>query len=373
MLAVWIPELPFQLARLREPALAGRPLGFRRPVASSTPRLWMVDRRARGAGLEVGMPVDVALHRDPGLVVLEPAPSSWMDARTFLSGRLLAYSPVGRLGRFGEGFVDLRGTERIHGKSLDAAEHLRQDLRASAGWDAHGGLSRSLAASRLAAKAEDQVRLVEEGAETAFLAPYLLGALPALEARARARLNHFGLHRVGQVQPMEVVALGRVIPPSQAFQVLRQARGEDQEQLPLLEVAPSSAVVQRIHNPPRPKHDLALSTWVMEEVWTWRLDGQFLRRIRLHWWDEDDLAHRFDLPFEGEDLHTFSRRVEARFVAEVTRRVQIQRVELEAWLGPSPAATPLLIEETTRKRLKLEATALRLHQRFGAGALQVGM
>lgn len=373
MLAVWIPELPFQLARLREPALVGRPLGFRSPVAGPTARLWMVDRQARSAGLAAGMPVEVALHRDPGLVVLDPAPSSWMDARSFLSGRLLTYSPVGRLGRFGEAFVDLNGTERIHGQSLDAAEHLRRDLRTSAGWEAHGGLSRSLAASRLAAKAEDRVRLVADGAETTFLAPYLLGALPALEARARARLNHFGLHRVGQVQPMEVATLGRVIPPAQAFQVLRQARGEDQEQLPLLEVAPSSAVVQRLHNPARPKHELALGAWVLEETWTWRLDGQFLRRIRLHWWDEDDLAHRFDLPFEGEDLHTFSRRVEARFVAEAIRRVQIQRVELEAWLGASPAATPLLVEDATRKRLKLEATALRLHRRFGAGALQVGM
>lgn len=373
MLAVWIPELPFQLARLREPALVGRPLGFRSPQTGPTPRLWMVDRQARSAGLEAGMALDVALHQDPGLVVLEPAPSSWMEARAFLSGRLLTYSPVGRLGRFGEGFVDLRGTERIHGRFLDAAEHLRRDLQASAGWEAHGGLSRSLAASRLAAKAEDQVRLVEEGAEAAFLGPYLLSALPALEARARTRLNHFGLHRVRQIQPMDLAHLGRVIPAPQAFQVLRQARGDDQEQLPLLEVAPSSAVVQRIHNPPRPKHDLALGAWILEETWTWRLDGQFLRRIRLHWWDEDDQVHRFDLPFEGEDLHSFSRRVEARFVAEATRRVQIQRVELEAWLGSSPSATPLLVEETTQKRLKLEATALRLHRRFGVAALHLGM
>lgn len=372
MLAVWIPELPFQLARLREPALAGRPLGFRSPAAGSTPRLWMVDRQARGAGLEAGMPVEVALHQDPGLVILDPVPASWMEARAYLSTRLLTYSPVGRLGRFGEGFVDLRGTERIHGRALDAAEHLRRDLRSAAGWEAHGGLSRSLSASRLAAKAEDQIRLVEDGAESAFLGPYLLGALPALEARARVRLNHFGLHRVRQIQPMDLAHLGRVIPRSQAFEVLRQARGEDQERLPLLEVAPSSATVQRLYQPPRPKHDLGLGAWVLEEVWTWRLDGQFLRRVRLHWWDEDDLAHHLDLPFEGEDLHTFTRRAEAQFLAEASRRVQIQRIELEAWLGPVPAVAPLLVEESTRKRLRLESTMLRLHHRFGAGAVQMG-
>lgn len=223
MLAIWAPELPFQLARLREPELHGRPLGFRNPAEGRTPRLWMVDRLARSAGLEAGLPIDVALHREPGMVVLDPAPSSWLDARAFLGKQLLSYSPLGCLGRLGEGFLDLKGTERIHGPILDTAERVRRELWTVAGWETHGGLSRSLCASRLAARAEDQIRLVENGSEVPFLAPYPLAAIPSLEARSRDRLWHFGLHQIAQVQPMEMAALGRIIPPAEALQVLRQS------------------------------------------------------------------------------------------------------------------------------------------------------
>lgn len=372
MFAVWVPELPFQIVRLHEPRLAGRPLAFRSPETGRVPLLWMVDRIARKAGLEPGVPVDIALHQDPGLVILDPAPSTWMDARACLGRHLLAYSPLGRLGRFGEGFVDLRGTERLHGPSLDAAERLRQELHQAVGWQAHGGLSQSLSASRLAAKAEDQIRLIETGAEAPFLAPFPLGALPSLEVRSRERLQHFGLHRIAQVQPMELQALGRIIPPSEAFQVLRQARGEDQDRLPLLEVVRASETLRKTIMPPAHKHDLGLASWTWAAAWAWRLDGRFIHRLRLSWWDVDDLHHEMPFNLSGEDLWTSCRDLELRFLAGATRRVLIQRMELEAWLGPMPAVQALLVEDQVQKRLALEATALRLHRRYGHQALRQG-
>lgn len=372
MLAVWLPELPFQIARLQEPGLSGRPLGFRSPDAGRTPRLWMVDRTARKAGLEAGLPVDVALHRDPGLIILDPAPTTWMDARVLLGRHLLAYSPLGRLGRFGEGYLDLQGTERIHGPALDAAECLRRELQREAGWQAHGGLSLSLSASRLAAKAEDQIRLVAPGTEEPFLAPYPLAALPALESKSRDRLSHFGLHRVGQVQPMEVQALGRLIPTPEAYLVLRQARGEDRDRLPPLEVARVSEIIHRTVVPPAHKHDLRIASWVWEIVWGWRLDGRHLHRLHLAWWDVDEASHALHLGMTAEDLWGWCQDLEQRFLAEASRRVLIQRLELEAWLGPTPAAQALLVEEAVRKRLAVEATALRLQRRFGHPVLQRG-
>lgn len=219
-----------------------------------------------------------------------------------------------------------------HGPALDAAEHLRTGLRAELGWSAHGGLSQSFSASRLAAKAEDQVRLIEAGQEAPFLAPFPIGALTALEARSRERLQHFGLHRVAQVQPMEIDALGRIIPPTEAFRVLRQARGEDQDRLPPLEVVQASETLRKIIMPPAHRHDLGVASWAWEAAWAWRLDGRFLHRLRLSWWDMDDLHHTLAFRMGGEDLWTCCRALELKFMAEATRRVLIQRMELEAWL-----------------------------------------
>ncbi len=372
MLAVWLPELPFQIARLQEPWLAGRPLGFRNPEAGRTPRLWMVDRVARGVGLEAGLPVDVALHQDPGLVVLDPVPATWMDARAVLARQLLAFSPQGRLGRFGEGFLDLRGTERLHGPALDAAERIRRELRGSVGWEAHGGLSRSLTASRLAARAEDQVRLVASRTEAPFLAPFSLPSLPALEARSRERLAHFGLHRIAEVQPLDVDALGRLIPAAAAYQVLRQAKGEDEERLPALEVDRRSESVRRLLQPPAHKHELGLAAWVWGLVWDWRLEGRHLHRVQLAWWGGDDAHHVLKAARTPGDLWRWAQELELRFLADASRRVLIQRLELEAWLGPEPSCAALLLDDATRKRLALEATALRLQRRFGRPMLRMG-
>jgi DNA polymerase-4 len=373
MLAVWAPDLPFQLARLREPALSSRPVAFRSPEADRTPRLWMVDRWAKRVGLEPGLPVDVALHQDPGLVVLDPEPSTWMDARAFLGQQLLSFSPLGRLGRLGEGFVDLSGTERIHGPVLDTAERLRRNLRERAGWEVHGGLSRSLSASRLAARAEDHVRLIEEGGEARFLGPFPLSALPSLEARSRERLRTFGLHQVNQVQPMELVSLGRIIPPTEAFQVLRQARGEDQERLPLLERPQASVTLRQVFHPPQHRHEITLACWLQKAAWEWRLDGQFIHKVQLRWWDFDELSHHVNVVFQGEDLRAFCREVEIQFHAEATRRVLIQRLELEAWLGDTAAVRPLILEEDTQKSLALEVATLHIHRRFGGNALRRGI
>jgi hypothetical protein len=52
--------------------------------------------------------------------------------------------------------------------------------------------------------------------------------------------------------------------------------------------------------------------------------------------------------------------------------VLIQRLELEAWLGQTPGTPLLLAEASVQKRLALEATALRIHRRFGQQALRKG-
>jgi hypothetical protein len=124
--------------------------------------------------------------------------------------------------------------------------------------------------------------------------------------------------------------------------------------------------------PPAHKHDLGLASWVWEAAWAWRLDGRFVHRLRLSWWDVDDLHHVLPFGLSGEDLWACCRDLELRFMAEATRRVLIQRLELEAWLGQTPGTPLLLAEDHVQKRLALEATALRLHRRFGHQALRQG-
>lgn len=372
MLAVWIPELPFQIARSGDPGLRERPLIFRAPAKGRTPTVWLADRLAKAAGIRADQPIETALRMESGLVVLDPAPSTWMDARNYLGGYLLRYSPIGKLGRLGEAYLDLRGTERIHGQALDAAEKVRLGLR-DQGWASHEGLSLSLAAARVAARIEDQIRAVEVGAESRFLSPHPLSALPSLEPRSRDRLHHFGLQRIGQIQPIEPGTLERLMPRDQAILVLRQARGEDQENLPPLEIVRATETVRQAFHPPLPRYEVHLASWAWRSFWEWRLDGRHLLSTRLTWWDLDELHHQVKWTSHGEDLWTASQSLEAKFEAVAQRRVLIQRLELEAWLSPRAAPRPMIQEERERRLGALESVALRLHRRFGADALVLGM
>src|SRR5208283_1450851 len=76
VLAMWVPEMPFQMACLQDPGLRDRPLAFLGPGPRRTPCLWLVNRLARTEGAAPGEPLDQALRRLPGLRVLDPAPQT---------------------------------------------------------------------------------------------------------------------------------------------------------------------------------------------------------------------------------------------------------------------------------------------------------
>ena len=107
-------------------------------------------------------------------------------------------------------------------------------------------------------------------------------------------------------------------------------------------------------------------------AWGWRLEGRFVHRLRLSWWDVDELEHALNLCVSGEELWACCQDFERQFQAEATRRVLIQRLELEAWLAVTSGSPVLIAEEPVRKRLALEATAMRIHRRFGQQALRHG-
>lgn len=63
-----------------------------------------------------------------------------------------------------------------------------------------------------------------------------------------------------------------------------------------------SETVHRTVVPPAHKHDLRIASWVWEIVWGWRLDGRYLHRLHLAWWDVDDSAHALHRAMTTEDL-----------------------------------------------------------------------
>lgn len=370
MLAMWVPELPFQLACGRDGSLRERPLAFLSPDSPRTPTLWFVNRLGRSEGLAAGLPLDHALRRVPGLRVLEPSPQVWWEAQADLAVFLQAWTPQGQMGRLGEALVELQGTQRIFGPLADTAERIRRDLAVHHGWESHGGLSLSATAAQLAARAEHQLAPVPEGGEAAFLAPQPLQRLPDLAPRFQERFHRLGLWTFGDLQPVPLPVLAELVHPRAAPGLHAQVRGEDRPRLPLLAERPGHARHGWRLQPPCLPEDVGMAARCLAWLWS---DARHPRTLVLRWWDVDGDTHAWRA--SPEELAAppllLARRIQAGFLALATRRLLVREVELRlAWgLGRAQA----LFEEPAQGRLeRLETALARLRRRFPDRAVLPG-
>jgi len=362
VLAMWVPEMPFQMAWQQDPGLKDRPLAFLSPGPQRTPCLWLVNRLARDAGLAPGEPMDQALRRLPGLRVLDPAPQTWWEAQGLLGEFLQHWSPQGLLGHMGEALLDLGGTGRLFGPPQDTAARIQLELARQTGWSSRGGLSRSATAARLATRSGGGLEQVADGAEQVFLAPQPLARLPDLAPRLRWRFQRLGLRRLGDLQPVPLPTLAQLMPEAEARTVLAQVRGEDRPRLPML----ADPVERSRHpwrlEPPRLAEEVPLACWCLDRFWN---EGRSPRQLLLRWWDVDGEAHRWQAPPEAlaQPPLALAPLVEAAFRLAARRRILVHRLELQlAWgLGRNLG---LFESPLNRKLERLEPALARLRRRY---------
>ena len=370
MLAMWVPELPFQLACGRDGALRDRPLAFLNQETPRTPSLWFVNRLARAGGLAPGLPLDRALRAVPGLRVLDPAPQVWWEAQVSLGDFLQQWTPQGQLLRLGEALVELQGTQGLFGPLADTAERIRRELAQRHGWESHGGLSLSATAAQLAARAEHHLERVGEGGEAVFLAPHPLRRLPDLAPRLQERFQRLGLRSYGDLQPVPLPLLVELTNPKLAPELRARVRGEDRPRLPLLTERPGHVRHGWRLQPPRLPEEAGLAARCLTWLWS---DPRSPRRLVLRWWDVDGEPHTWRAAPEdlAEPPLALARRIQRAFLEGTTRRLLVREVELRlAWgLGRERGLflTPL------QERLdRLEPVLARLRRRFPDQAVLPG-
>jgi hypothetical protein len=370
VLAMWVPELPFQLACGRDGGLRDRPLAFLSPESPRSPTLWFVNRLGRAEGLAPGMPMDWALRAAPGLRVLDPAPQVWWEAQGSLGDFLQHWTPQGQLGRLGEALVELQGTQRFFGPLVDTAERMCRELTIRHGWASHGGLSLSATAAQLAARAERHLERVVEGGEAAFLAPQSLRRLPESAPRLQERFHRLGLHRFADLQPMPLHVLCDLVPGRLAPRLLAQVRGEDRPRLPLLADPPGASRTSRRLEPPRLPEEVHLAAWCLERFWS---DPRSPRTLTLGWWDVDGEPHGWKASPEElfQSPLALARAMERAFLSLCTRRILVRELELRIHWGLG-RARPLFQDPRNQKLERLEPTLAKLRGRYPGQPVQPG-
>jgi DNA polymerase-4 len=195
---------------LFDPSLKGKPVvvGGRpneRGVVSAA------SYAARKFGVHSAMPLRTAYKLCPQAIFVDGHPERYRDYSGKVYEVLNRFSPVVEMASIDEAYLDMTGTERLHGPPLRAAHSLHQAMHASTSLNCSIGI----ATSRLVAKVtSDQakpngVMWIIPGREARFLAPLNVRKIPGVGKVTEKNLNALGIHKVGDLANFEDAFLER--------------------------------------------------------------------------------------------------------------------------------------------------------------------
>ncbi len=212
---------------LQRPELRGKPVVVggqpdQRGVVSAA------SYEARRYGIHSAMPLRTAGRLCPHAVFLDGHHELYGQWSDRIAAILAKYLPVVEVVSIDEAYLDLAGTERLHGSPLAAADQLVREIRDTT----HLPCSAGLARTRLVAKvASDQAKphgllWVPAGSEAAFLAGLVVRRIPGIGKVTEAALKSLGIETVGQLAAVSQEKLEEVFG-RWGTALYRKARGED--------------------------------------------------------------------------------------------------------------------------------------------------
>jgi DNA polymerase-4 len=333
---------------------------------------------ARKYGVHSAMPLRTAGRLCPNAIFLDGHHQRYLEWSDRVASILVRFSPVVEMVSIDEAYLDLAGTERLHGPPLAAADKLLRMITQSTELPCSGGL----ATTRLTAKvASDQAKpsgllWVPPGGEARFLAPLPVRKIPGIGEVTERTLRALGVETVEQLAVVAPEKLDRIF--GQWGEALyRKARGGDAYEF-VIDAEPKSIS----HN-----HTFGEDTDDVNEMTTTlsHLSQKACKRLR-----EAGLAARtltLTIRYAGFETHT-----RAKTLAEATqldgdiyaafqelfrkhrdtsRKVRLLGVSLSGFTHGNEQLE-LLEAERREKLARLTKATDRLRDRFGFRKVQFG-
>ncbi len=160
---------------------------------------------ARKFGVHSALPLRTAYQRCPHAIFLDGHPARYREYSEKVLEILRSFSPLVEMASIDEAYLDMTGTERLHGPPMRAAHLLHTKVKEHTQLNCSIGIS----ASRMVAKvASDQAKpngvlWVIPGQEASFLAPLDVRRIPGVGKVTEKHLNQYGIHKVGDLARLE--------------------------------------------------------------------------------------------------------------------------------------------------------------------------
>ncbi len=189
---------------LFDPALQGKPVvvgGQRdeRGVVSAA------SYAARKFGVHSAMPLRTAAKLCPQAIFVNGHPERYREYSHKVHEVLGHFSPLVEMASVDEAYIDMTGTERLHGKPLRSAHQLHAAMKSATQLNCSIGIGTSrLIAKVSSAKAKPNgVLWVLPGQEAKFLAPLDVAAIPGVGKVMEQKLHAIGIQKVGDLARLE--------------------------------------------------------------------------------------------------------------------------------------------------------------------------
>ena len=189
---------------LFDPSLRGKPVvvggkADQRGVVSAA------SYAARKFGLHSAMPLRTAYRLCPQAIFVDGHPERYREYSRKVYKVLQSFSPQVEMASVDEAYMDLTGTEKLHGPPLEAAHRLHDAIQRETGLNCSIGI----AASRMVAKvASDQAKpngilWVLPCEEARFLAPLEVRKIPGVGKVTEKSLQSRGIRTVGDLAALD--------------------------------------------------------------------------------------------------------------------------------------------------------------------------
>jgi DNA polymerase-4 len=362
---------------LERPELRGKPVvvGGRpdqRGVVSAA------SYEARKYGIHSAMPLRTAGRLCPHAIFLDGHHAKYSEWSDRVATILANFSPVVEMVSIDEAYLNLSGTERLHGPPLAAADKLLRAITHATTLPCSGGL----AATRLVAKvASDQAKprgllWVAPGQEAQFLAPLSVRKIPGIGEVTERALRSLSIETVEQLTAVPQEKLEKIFG-QWGTALFRKARGGDSYEF-VIDAEPKS--ISQNHTFGEDTDDTNKLTAMLSH-----LSQKACKRLR-----EAGLATRtltLTIRYIGFDTHTRSKTLAEpacldadifsvfqklfREHREHSLKIRLLGVSLSSFTHGTNQLD-LLDAGRHEKLEKLTSATDRLRDRFGFGSVQFG-
>jgi DNA polymerase-4 len=247
-----------------DPSLRDKPVivgGGKRGVVSTACYI------ARVRGVRSAMPMFTALKLCPDATVIPPNMEKYAAVGRDVRALMLDLTPLVEPLSIDEAFLDLRGTERLHGRSpaLSVAK-LAKDIEARLGISVSIGLSHNKFLAKVASDLEKPrgFSLIGRAETRAFLASKPVGLIWGVGKVMQAELARDGITMIGQIQEREKADLMRRYG-SMGVRLYHLARGEDVRDVSSDEEAKSISAETTFEQDIRDYKELERILWQISE------------------------------------------------------------------------------------------------------------